>query len=159
MALAAILIGDVPGDDRGVIAVPPGKLFVDGTDLLPIDRGGGAVVVAATDMLPIALGIHPEHLGIFFCQPAGTGTGGSGQDHLAARFTDLFNDRIQIGKIVFSLPGLQGGPGENTYGHFVAVCLLHQLHIPIPILLRPLLRVVVGSVDHMGKAGTGVFLF
>ena len=158
MTFTVIFVRDVPGDDGFVVTIPLGKFFVNGTNLLPIHRRGEAVVVAATDMLPIAQRIHPKHFGVFFCQPAGTCAGGSSQNHLATGFADFFNNGIQQGKIIVSLSRFQSGPGEDADGHFIAVCLLHQFHIPIPNVGRPLLRIVVRAVDHMGKAGAGVLL-
>ena len=115
------------------------------------------MVVAATDMLPVALGIYPQHFGIFFRQPVGPGTGGSGKDDLSAVIADTLDGRIQKGEIIFSLPGFQLCPGEDAHRHLIAVCQLHQAHIFIPhgLVVDPLLRIIVRAVNEVGKAITG----
>jgi hypothetical protein len=142
------------------LVVALSKLGVHLPHLFPIDRRGGTVVVPGTEVLPLTVGQYTQYLGILFGHPSGAGTGGRSQDHLAAVAAHLINDLVQEGKIIFALSGFQCGPGENADGHFVAVCQLHQTHIFVPdgFVMNPLLGIVVGAMEKMGKGRAGVDL-
>ena len=94
VAFAAVLIGNVPCNYRWVIAVPLGKEGVDLAHLFPVDGGGEAVVVAAAEVGALTVGQGTQDLGVFVRHPVGSGTGGGGEDDLAAVLVDFFDDFI-----------------------------------------------------------------
>ena len=159
-AVAAVFIGDVPGDHGFVLSVALRQPGVHFPNLPAVGGRGQAVVVPGTEMLPDTVGTYPQHLRILFRQPPGTGTGGCGQDHFAAGLPHPVDHFVQEGEIILPFPGLQHGPGEDADAHLVAVSKPHQFHILIPdgLVRQPLLRVIVRSVEKMRITGTGVFL-
>ena len=155
VALAAVLVGQVPQNHPGMAGKPLGQGGVHGLHLLPVEGGGVAVVVAAAGLIPHQVGLHPADLRVLFAHPHGLGARGRGQHGVDAVFIQIVNDLFQPVKVVHALLGLQLGPGENAHGHAVDVGLFHQADILLQDVgaVQPLVRVVVPAVEHVGVFG------
>ncbi len=75
MALAAILIGDMPEDDLLSLAITLCQFCIDSTHFLAIDRRSIAMVVAVAIERTLTSFIDAEYLQVFLGHPLGSGAG------------------------------------------------------------------------------------
>ena len=128
-ALAAVLVGQVPQNDPGVLGEALGQGGVHQAHLLPVDGGGVAVVVPAAALVPVKAGADPADFRVLLAHPQGLGAGRRGQHGVDAVFVQVVNDLFQPVELVAALFGLQLGPGENGHGYAVDMGLLHQADV------------------------------
>ena len=128
-ALAAVLVGQVPQNDPGVLGEALGQGGVHQAHLLPVDGGGVAVVVPAAALVPVEAGADPADFRVLLAHPQGLGAGRRGQHGVDAVFVQVVNDLFQPAELVAALFGLQLGPGENGHGYAVDMGLLHQADV------------------------------
>ena len=149
VALAVVLVGEVPGEQRRMVGVALGQLAVDQGGLLAVDRRGEAVVVADAEEVAAAVGPDAQHLGILGRQPGRPRARWRRQHGIAAVLGQQIHDTIQPAELELALGRLELRPGEDRHGHGVAVRQLHQAHVLVPHGFRPLVGVVVAAVQHV----------
>lgn len=147
VALAAILVADMPAGDVGVGAVALGQLYHQLAGVLLEDQAVGAMVVAVAKLMPAALVIHAGDLGVLLAQPSGHGRSGGGHDDVVTLFGEHVHDVVQLGEIVGGFIGLELCPGEHVDGGGVDARLLEEPHVLVPNLAGPLVGVVVAAVE------------
>ncbi len=154
-AFAPIFVGEMPQNHPRVFGKALGQNRIDCPHLLPVDRGGVAVVVPPARELPLASGGYPADLRVLFAHPAGLGARRGGQHGVDAVFVKGLDDLLQPVQLVHPLLGLQLGPGENAQGDAVDVGLFHQGDILFQNIraVQPLVGVVVAAVEQVGKFG------
>ena len=150
VALAAVLVGDVPGNDRRMIGITLGQRAVHLAHLLPVDGRGQAVVVAAAMQRLDPLLADAQHFREFLRHPGRTSPARSGQKDKDAIGMQGIEHLIQPAKLVTPLFGLQTRPAEDAHRHDVAAGLLHHLDVAGQNFraIEPLIRVVIGAVQQ-----------
>ena len=148
VAVAAHLVGDVPEDHRRVAAKAAGQLLVDGAHLLPEQGRGVAVVLAAAEQFPGAVGPHPAHIGVSLRHPGRARRAGGGQNGRDAVGIQGVDDRFQPVEVVFPFPRLHHRPGKHPQRHHVHMGLFHHRDVLFQDIrpVQPLFRVVIPAV-------------
>ena len=158
-ALAGVFVGEVPERERGVPAVARGERLVDLADLLAVDGGRGAVVVAAAPEVALRRDglrpVHAEHLRVLLRQPRGPGAGGRGEDDRHAARGAAVHHVVEPAELVAALLGLERGPGEDADGDRVDPGEREEAEVLVEDAghVAPLVGVVVAAVEEEGEPG------
>ena len=158
VALAAVLVGQMPHDHARMAAEAAGKLLVHLLDLLAVNGRGIAVVVALAEKLTGTVCIHAAHLGIFACHPCRARAGGRSQVDGNARGIQPVDGVRHPVKVIHALFGFKGCPCKNAQRHDIDVRFFHQFDILRKDIrmVEPLVGVIVravaeGEISH-GKS-------
>ena len=151
----AELVGDVPENHAGMLAVPLGQAGVHLPHLLAVNRGGDAVVVASSVEVALSGGEDPADLRVFFIHPGGSGPGGGCQDGIDAVLIEAVDGLVHPVKGIYALLRFQGGPGKDAQGDAVDAGFFHQLDILFQDIgaVQPLIGVIVPAVEQAVKLG------
>ena len=148
MALAAVLVGEVPEDDAGVAPEAARERLIDSLHLLAVDGRGVAVVMARAEELARAVGVDAHHLGILLREPRRPCAAGRGEVDGDSGGVEAVDDLLHPVEIVAPFLGLQRAPGEDAQRDDVDVCLLHQLNVALEDVraVEPLVGMVIRAV-------------
>ncbi|MNI60911.1 hypothetical protein D3C73_1161520 [compost metagenome] len=93
---------------------------------------------------------NTQHFRIFLRHPSRTRAARSRQEGINAVLGKRIQHLVQPFEREYAFIRLEGYPGENTNGHHIAACQLHQTDIFAEHfrVFQPLLRVIVGTVQH-----------
>ena len=146
VALAAVLIADVPADDVFVVAVTLCQFFCQALCIFLENRAVRAGIVAMTEFVMASFEIGSCHFRITVYHPCRECAGGCCHDDLDVLFCQGVYDLIELCKVVLILGRLDFCPGKYVDRGAVDAGLMEKFHILIPDLFWPLVWVVVSSV-------------
>ena len=146
VALAAVLIADVPADDVFVVAVALSQFFCEAFCIFLENRAVRARIVAMAEFVMASFEIGSCHFRITVYHPCRECAGGCCHDDLNVLFCQGVYDLVELGEVVLILGRLDFCPGKYVDRGAVDAGLMEKFHILIPDLFWPLVRVVVSSV-------------
>ncbi len=150
VTFAAVLVGEMPEQQRRMILVAVGQQGVDDARLLAVDRRTETVVVATAMQIAPAVRPHAQHFRVLGRHPGRARTGRRGQHSVGPVLGQHVHDLIQPAEFEPTFLRLKFCPREDAHRHGVAMGQLHETHVLVPDSLRPLVRVVVTAMQHVG---------
>lgn len=150
--VARVLVADVPGGQRGVVAVVRGHLGGERRRAVAVDRRRRAVGLPRAVREPHTVGAHGQHLGVLGGQPR-RGRGGRGREVDAdAAGVQQVQHAVEPAEPVLALADLDLRPGEDPDADQVDPGPPHELDVLGPHVFRPLLGVVVSPHARPGRS-------
>ena len=149
IAMRIKFIINLPGDHVGILPV----MFCHGFHQPPhvpvIHLIAGAVVPPGSKALAQAVQIHRIYFGVLVHQPLGRRGCGRAQHGGYAVLSQQSDGFVQPGKIEFSFPRFQQGPGKFAHTHNVDMGGRHHFRIRLPSLSGPVLRIIIHAKIHL----------
>ena len=150
VALPAILVGQVPQDDAGMMGEAFCESGVDLPHLFAVDRRGIAVVVALAVQIARHIAADAADLRIFAGHPRGLCAAWRGENGRDPVLIKVGDDGLEPVKIVAALLRFQPGPRKNPDRDAVDVRFFHQVDVRGKDVrsVEPLIRIIVPAVQQ-----------
>ncbi len=152
VAVVTVLVGHVPGDQGGMLAVALGQAPRHLLRESSIVGAVGAKVHATAMHATRPRDVHRQDVGIALGHPGRLRRGGRGQTGRDAVLGQQIEDAVEPVEIIAILRGLEPGPAEHRQRRDVDARQLEQAHVLAPHLLRPLIGVIVAAVPDRGQS-------
>ena len=149
--MAAVFVVDVPHCQRRVLVIAGCQLLDKCCRCRAVALIRGAVVLTRAGPKRHAFARHRQALGMSVCKPRRRRGGRGGEVGKDAVLSQQVEYAVEPVEFVLSRCRLESAPGEDADRDDVDGRLPHQADVRAPDLLRPLLRVVVTSVEDVGN--------
>ena len=149
VALAAILIGDMPAQHRRMLRVALRQQGVNFQGFLTIDRRRHTVVVAPTVQRRHAIATDAQDLRVLLRHPRRARAAWGREKDMNSGGIQFIQDTVQPAKLKYAFLRFKFRPAKYSYRHDITFCLLHHGNIFIDNIgiVLPLLRVIVGAMQ------------
>jgi hypothetical protein len=150
----AVLVVDMPQDQRGVRGIAAGQLFRDVGGGAAVLRRAGACHAPGSVAQRDTFAGNGTGLRILLPEPGRRGGRGRAKVHADPGIMQEVQKVVQPFEVILTFARFQQHPGEDADADQVDPGLLHQRDVLHPDLTGPLLRVVVPAIAKTGR-GTG----
>ena len=151
VALAAVLVADMPAGDVRVVRVAAGQFRDERACKFPEGKAVRAVVVPVPELVPPALVIDATDFGVIFRHPGGEGCRGGCHHDIVIFAAEHLHNVVKLREIKRLLVRLKLGPGKYVDGGGIDAGLAEELHVLVPNFARPLIRIVVAAVQNAAE--------